>query len=98
MSPFCSAVKTEETNSDPNSGTDPEDSDAGVVRGIGGEIPPGGDPANYQNIFRPRRRELNRTPPLPDEVPAATGQQPVTFNEPFQAPLSGSESDQNLAR
>ena len=84
-------VKTEETNSDPNSGTDPEDSD------VGGRI---NDVANYQNIFRPRRRELNRTPPPPDSASAdlESSTQPLSFNEPFQAPLSGSESEQNLAR
>ena len=68
-------------------GTDPEDSDAGAK---GGQVI--NDVANYKNIFRPRNRELNRTPPPPDEP------QPLSFNEPFQAPLSGSESEQNLAR
>ena len=68
-------------------GTDSGDSDAGAK---GGQVI--NDVANYKNIFRPRNRELNRTPPPPDEP------QPLSFNEPFQAPLSGSESEQNLAR
>lgn len=66
-----SQIKTsEEPNSD-KSGTDPEDSDAISPADIN-------DYRSYENIFRPRQRELSRTPPMPDE--------------PFQAP-SGSESD-----
>ena len=52
-------VKISEETSD-KSGTEGEDSDA-VSHA---DIP---DIGNYQNVFRPRNRELNRTPPPPDE-------------------------------
>lgn len=55
-------VKISEEASD-KSGTDPEDSDAVSTADIT-------DVANYANIFCPRNRELNRTPPLdPFEAP-----------------------------
>ena len=79
----------EEQNSDERSGTE-EDSD-NAVNAAGGMLAAasGGivdaasitDYNGYENIFRPRRRELNRTPPMEDE--------------PFQAPMSGSESESN---
>ena len=79
----------EEQNSDERSGTE-EDSDNAVnaAGGMAGATSGGivdaasiNDYNGYQNIFRPRRRELNRTPPMDDE--------------PFQAPMSGSESESN---
>ena len=46
------------------------------------------DVRNYENIFKPRGRELNRTPEPKDE----------DEYELFQPPLSGSESDNNISR
>ena len=90
---FSAQVKVEEQNSDERSGTE-EDSDnavnAAVGVGMAGVAASGAgivdaasitDYNGYENIFRPRRRELNRTPPMEDE--------------PFQAPMSGSESESN---
>ena len=92
---FSAQVKVEEQNSDERSGTE-EDSDnavngaatgggtAGVAASGGGIVVDAAsitDYNGYENIFRPRRRELNRTPPMEDE--------------PFQAPMSGSESESN---
>ena len=91
---FSAQVKVEEQNSDERSGTE-EDSDnavngamaggvmAGVAASGGGIVDAASitDYNGYENIFRPRRRELNRTPPMEDE--------------PFQAPMSGSESESN---
>lgn len=87
-------VKVEEQNSDERSGTE-EDSDNAAVNAAGmamagaanGEMIDAAsinDYNGYQNIFRPRRRELNRTPPAEDE--------------PFQAPMSGSESESSNSR
>ncbi len=69
-------MKVEENagGSDP-SGTDPEDSDAAAQGNYGAaDIT---DVSGYENIFRPRQRELNRTP--------------TRMDEPFEAPASGSE-------
>ncbi len=82
----------EEQNSDERSGTE-EDSDNAVIH-MGQHpstaAPNAADSANitdytsYETIFRPRRRELNRTPPGPGDE---------DYVEPFQAPVSGSESE-----
>jgi len=66
-------VKISEETSD-KSGTEGEDSDAVTAHA---DIP---DVTNYENVFRPRKRELNRTPP-----PA----------EPFEEP-SSSDHDMPL--
>ena len=75
-------VKVSDEQSD-KSGTDPEDSDGTAYTSA--DI---NDVQNYESIFRPRRRELNRTPPAEGEE----------YDEPFQAPLSGSESENNISR
>ena len=71
---YSAQVKIEEASSD-KSGTDPEDSSdnnsssaltAAANTDVTGAIT---DYHNYENIFRPRRRELNRTPPMPDDEP-----------------------------
>ena len=89
---FSAQVKVEEQNSDERSGTE-EDSDNAVNGALAGGVGMAASGAGivdaasitdyngYENIFRPRRRELNRTPPMEDE--------------PFQAPMSGSESESN---
>ncbi len=67
---------SEENASDEKSGTDPEDSDAQSAADIN-------DYNSYEHIFKPRRRELNRTPTR-------------LLDEPFEAP-SGSESETPVA-
>ena len=64
------------------SSTDPEDS-SGEVNHT--DIT---DVQNYENIFKPRRQELNRTPEPTDDYEF----------ELFQPPMSGSESESNLSR
>nr|XP_040572515.1 katanin p80 WD40 repeat-containing subunit B1-like [Lepeophtheirus salmonis] len=54
-------VKMSEEQCSDKSGTDPEDSDNFSQADIT-------DYRNYEHIFRPRKRELNRTPPPPDEL------------------------------
>ncbi len=72
------------------SGTDPEDSEQGEGSGAPGGANYGAaditDVSGYEHIFRPRRRELNRTPT-----------KYLDAEPPFEAPMaSGSESENNL--
>jgi hypothetical protein len=64
------------------SSTDPEDSSGEVNQADINDV------QNYENIFKPRRQELNRTPEPIDDFEY----------ELFQPPMSGSESDNNLSR
>lgn len=75
----------EEQNSDDRSGTEEDSDNAVITAGVnaGGSNANINDITNYENIFQPRRRELNRTPPAPGE----------DEYEPFAAPMSGSESE-----
>ena len=57
---FSPDVKVSEEQSD-KSGTDPEDSEENFNQA---DIT---DYRNYEQIFRPRQRELNRTPEITDE-------------------------------
>ena len=76
---FSPQVKISEEHT---SSTDPEDSSGEINQADINDV------QNYENIFKPRRQELNRTPEPQDEYEF----------ELFQPPLSGSESDNNLSR
>ena len=76
---FSPQVKISEEHT---SSTDPEDSSGEINQADINDV------QNYENIFKPRRQELNRTPEPKDEYEF----------ELFQPPLSGSESDNNLSR
>ena len=76
---FSPQVKISEEHT---SSTDPEDSSGEINQTDINDV------RNYENIFKPRRKELNRTPEPKDDYEY----------ELFQPPLSGSESDNNLSR
>ena len=76
---FSPQVKISEEQT---SSTDPEDSSGELNQADINDV------QNYENIFKPRRQELNRTPEPKDDYEY----------ELFQPPLSGSESDNNLSR
>ena len=75
---FSPDVKVSEEQSD-KSGTDPEDSEENF------NAPEISDFHHYEEIFRPRVRELNRTPE-PDEFPAPENSEPESL--PFVPPVS----------
>jgi katanin p80 WD40 repeat-containing subunit B1 len=80
-------VKISEEAASDKSGTDPEDSDAVSTADIT-------DVTNYENIFCPRQRELNRTPPLdPFEPPPTSDAETSLRPEPAARPSRHSRPD-----